>query len=47
MNLATRCREAISHVAMLKRELVMTQRRAAEAINFERQQLKEQLGQGG
>jgi hypothetical protein len=38
MNLASRCREAISHVAMLKKELAMHQRRAAEALALQRQQ---------
>ena len=38
MNLASRCREAISHVAMLKKELSMHQRRAAEALAQQRQQ---------
>ena len=33
MTLASRCREAISHVAMLKKELAMHQRRAAEAVH--------------
>jgi Shugoshin C terminus len=36
MNLASRCREAISHVAMLKKELAMHQRRAAEALALQR-----------
>ena len=35
MNLASRCREAITHVAMLKKELLVQQRRAEE---LERQQ---------
>lgn len=39
MNLASRCREAISHVAMLKKELAMHQRRAAEAM--QRQQMQQ------
>lgn len=38
MNLASRCREALSHVAMLKKELAMHQRRAAEALALQRQQ---------
>eukprot|EP00546_Thalassionema_frauenfeldii_P014566 CAMPEP_0178928152 /NCGR_PEP_ID=MMETSP0786-20121207/19695_1 /TAXON_ID=186022 /ORGANISM="Thalassionema frauenfeldii, Strain CCMP 1798" /LENGTH=792 /DNA_ID=CAMNT_0020603885 /DNA_START=17 /DNA_END=2395 /DNA_ORIENTATION=- len=38
MNLASRCREAISHVAMLKKELAMHQRRSAEALALQRQQ---------
>mmetsp|Transcript_12556 Transcript_12556/g.20917 ORF Transcript_12556/g.20917 Transcript_12556/m.20917 type:complete len:813 (-) Transcript_12556:59-2497(-) len=38
MNLASRCREAISHVSMLKKELAMHQRRAAEALAMQRQQ---------
>ena len=38
MNLASRCREAISHVAMLKKELAMHQRRAAEALALQREQ---------
>ena len=38
MNLASRCREAISHVAMLKKELAMHQKRAQEAIKFQREQ---------
>jgi hypothetical protein len=38
MNLASRCREAISHVAMLKKELAMHQRRNAEALALQRQQ---------
>jgi hypothetical protein len=38
MNLASRCREAISHVAMLKKELEMHQRRAADALAMQRQQ---------
>lgn len=40
MNLASRCREAISHVAMLKKELAMHQRRAAEALALQRQQVQ-------
>ena len=38
MNLASRCREAISHVAMLKKELAMHQQRAAEALAMQREQ---------
>lgn len=38
MNLASRCREAISHVSMLKKELTMHQRRAAEALALQRQE---------
>ena len=38
MNLASRCREAISHVAMLKKELAMHQKRASEALAMQRQQ---------
>jgi Shugoshin C terminus len=38
MNLASRCREAISHVAMLKKDLATSQRRTAEVIhNYQRQ----------
>lgn len=37
MNLASRCREALSHVAMLKRELAAHQRRSAEALAMQRQ----------
>eukprot|EP00559_Dactyliosolen_fragilissimus_P007235 CAMPEP_0184863208 /NCGR_PEP_ID=MMETSP0580-20130426/9784_1 /TAXON_ID=1118495 /ORGANISM="Dactyliosolen fragilissimus" /LENGTH=657 /DNA_ID=CAMNT_0027361399 /DNA_START=96 /DNA_END=2066 /DNA_ORIENTATION=- len=37
MNLASRCREAISHVAMLKKELSMHQRRSAELLALQRQ----------
>ncbi len=44
MNLASRCREAISHVAMLKKELSMHQRRAAEALAMQRQQSKMMMG---
>jgi len=40
MNLASRCREAISHVAMLKKELAMHQRRAAEALAAQRQSMQ-------
>jgi Shugoshin C terminus len=40
MNLASRCREAISHVAMLKKELAMHQRRSAEALVAQRQSLQ-------
>lgn len=35
MNLATRCREAISHVAILKKELDMLQRRPSESFQQE------------
>lgn len=38
MNLASRCREAIGQVAMLKKELAQHQRRAAEALALQRQQ---------
>merc|ERR1712216_747407 len=38
MNLASRCREAITHVAMLKKELAMHQKRAKEALALQRQQ---------
>ena len=38
MSLASRCREAISHVAMLKKELAMHQKRSAEALAFQREQ---------
>lgn len=38
MNLASRCREAISHVAMLKKELAHHQKRAQEALKFQREQ---------
>jgi len=37
MNLASRCREALSHVSMLKRELAAHQRRSAEALAMQRQ----------
>jgi len=40
MNLASRCREAISHVAMLKRELAMQQKRTAQALAAQREQTK-------
>ena len=40
MNLASRCREAISHVAMLKKELAMQQKRTAQALAAQRQQTK-------
>lgn len=36
MNLATRCREAISHVAILKKELSLTQQRAAHTTQQDR-----------
>jgi hypothetical protein len=38
MNLASRCREAITHVAMLKKELAMQQKRTAEALAAQREQ---------
>lgn len=38
MNLASRCREAISTVAMLKKELTIQQRRTAEAVTLQQQQ---------
>ena len=38
MNLASRCRETISHVSMLKRELASHQRRAAEALALQQRQ---------
>jgi len=38
MNLASRCREAISHVAMLKKELAMQQRRTQEMMSLRMQQ---------
>ena len=38
MNLASRCREAISHVAMLKKELAMQQKRTAAALASQREQ---------
>jgi len=41
MNLASRCREAISHVAMLKKKLAMHQRRAAEALALQRKHQSE------
>lgn len=40
MNLASRCREAISHVAMLKKELAMQQKRTAKALASQREQTK-------
>jgi len=40
MNLASRCREAISHVAMLKKELAMQQKRTAQALASQREQTK-------
>ena len=43
MNLASRCREAISHVAVLKKELAMHQRRAAEALAAQRQSLQRKV----
>lgn len=41
MHLASQCREAISHVAVLKRELELQQQRAAEALSFQRQQTQQ------
>eukprot|EP00934_Nitzschia_sp_Nitz4_P009181 Nitzschia sp. Nitz4//scaffold47_size129522//125277//127273//NITZ4_003573-RA/size129522-snap-gene-0.204-mRNA-1//-1//CDS//3329552866//9171//frame0 len=38
MNLASRCREAISHVAMLKKELALHQKRAKESLALQRAQ---------
>jgi len=38
MNLASRCREAISHVAMLKKELAMQQKRTVQALASQREQ---------
>lgn len=43
MNLASRCREAISHVAVLKKELAMHQRRAAEALAAQRQSMQRRV----
>eukprot|EP00536_Pseudo-nitzschia_multiseries_P010205 jgi/Psemu1/297506/fgenesh1_pm.305_\ len=40
MDLASRCREAISHVAMLKKELAMQQKRTAQALASQREQTK-------
>lgn len=40
MNLASRCREAISHVAMLKKELALQQKRTAQALAAQREQTK-------
>jgi hypothetical protein len=40
MNLASRCRETISHVAMLKKELAMQQKRTAQALASQREQTK-------
>ncbi len=40
MNLASRCREAISHVAMLKKELALQQKRTAQALASQREQTK-------
>lgn len=39
MNLASRCREAISHVAMLKKELAIHQRKNAELIAIQKQNI--------
>ena len=41
MNLASRCREALAHVTMLKRELAAHQRRSAEALAMQRQNYSE------
>jgi hypothetical protein len=41
MNLASRCREAISSVAMLKKELSAQQRRTAEAVALQQQQQRQ------
>lgn len=38
MNLASRCREAISHVAMLQKELAFHQERAVESLALQREQ---------
>jgi len=38
MSLASRCREAISHVAMLKKELAMQQKRTVQALASQREQ---------
>lgn len=38
MNLASRCREAITHVAMLRKELKNHERRASESLALQRQQ---------
>ncbi len=40
MNLASRCRESISHVAMLKKELALQQKRTAQALASQREQTK-------
>jgi len=40
MNLASRCRETITHVAMLKKELAMQQKRTAQALASQREQTK-------
>ncbi|VEU33981.1 unnamed protein product [Pseudo-nitzschia multistriata] len=40
MNLASRCREAISHVAMLKKELAMQQKRTSQALASQREQTR-------
>jgi len=40
MNLASRCREGISHVAMLKKELALQQKRTAQALASQREQTK-------
>jgi len=40
MNLASRCREAITHVSMLKKELAMQQKRTAQALASQREQTK-------
>lgn len=38
MNLAARCREALSHIQTLKMELALQQRRANEAVQLQREQ---------
>jgi hypothetical protein len=45
MSLASKCREAISHVAILKRELELHQERAAEALSLQRQQTQRMASQ--
>ena len=40
MNLASRCREGISHIAMLKKELALQQKRTAQALASQREQTK-------
>jgi len=39
MNLASRCREAISHATLLKKELILQQRRVAEGIGIQKQKI--------